>query len=56
MLADKTTDTGHKEQLSISLRFVEEGEFLCFTEVTDFDRSRLRVHNHGRNANQGPQP
>ncbi|KAL5496899.1 hypothetical protein EMCRGX_G013272 [Ephydatia muelleri] len=32
-------DAGRKEQLSISLRFVEEGklheEFLCFTEVTD---------------------
>ena len=39
VLADETTDAGRKEQLSISLRFVEEGkfheEFLCFTEVTD---------------------
>ena len=39
VLADETTDAGRKEQLSISLRFVEEDkfheEFLCFTEVTD---------------------
>ena len=39
MLADETTDAGRKEQLNISLRFVEEGklheQFLCFTEATD---------------------